>query len=196
MDTPQITNVFGLDDDGILAVAFAEVAAEDAERAASAPSASMDDLVDAYDRAVLGVFEGDTTMVTEVERLEGEIAQRELEQRRAVAAKRAEVARVARQERERVAREKAVAEALQAEARAALAEVEGRLEKAAAEFAKVAAEAMALGVQAFTGSHANQAGPVAELLKRAVAAHVAHPQSRWLYTELGGGPAARSRPIQ
>ena len=193
--TPRVdaADLLGLDDDAMIRITLAELAADDAERATAERSRSLDDLIGQYDTAVLAVHEGDSTMVAEVERLEGEIAQRELEQRRAAAARRAEVARVARLERERMERERAEAVAKQVEARQQLDLLQPELERTAREFAKAAGRVMAIGVESANGSGANQSSHVAAVLKTALFDAVDGRPKEWLLSELGGRPSARER---
>lgn len=188
-------DLLGLDDDAVMRITLAELAADDAERAAAVPSVSLDDLIAEYDAAVLGVFEGDSTMVTEVERLEAEIAALELERRRDAARARAEVARVRRQEQERMERERAEAVARQLEARQQLDLLQPELERTAREFAKVAGQVMAVGVESANGTGANQSGHVAAVLKTALFDAVSGRPREWLLSELGGRPSARDRGV-
>ena len=111
----------------------------------------------------------------------------------------AEEAALIRSREEAAARreaERAEAERLQLEARQELDLVEPRLEAAAREFGKLAADAMSIGIRAYSGTAANRAGQVAASLKVAVFEAMAGSPGNvreWLMRELGGRPSARER---
>lgn len=193
MPIPRIdaADIAGLDDAGLIALAVADFAAE---QAGMEPTDELAALTEQYERVTLAVHEGDQSLLPELERLEADIGRLELERRRAAAARRAEVARVARVEAERVARERAEAEAAQAEARAELEALEPTLRASAEAFAGVAGQVMTLGLQASNGPRANLATHVAEALRTALLG-MAEPGRRWLLGELGR-PAARNRPVE
>lgn len=142
-------------------------------------------LAEQYEAALL---EGDEERV---QAIEAEFARIEVEARRAEALERAEARQIAEAQQRAEAEAREAEQAARREAQEKLDVADKALRKAAAAFAKAAAEVMPLGVVA---RNASMHGEAAQAIRAAVAAHVPEPFQRRLLSELGrprhdaGGP--------